>query len=239
MSNIILGSEVSVLGGDSLDLVLQNIINDVNALMGPTRFSLYTNQAQLEALGLNYSNMTLLQLALATPLYSSIVIPVGASQAFASTLPLPYISQASAPEYMDGTLTVETLGGDYRRVNFTFRNRDHVATCSYLSYTGSNVSPWVFQNATMINRLSQNASSWGGVISNIWMPGTYYFNTAQAALFTDKPSGWPAGGIFIEVVNKDGTPTGDTKYTMTLNDPNNLTVAVKLKATAWKTYTLE
>lgn len=238
MADIIVGSGITVLDGEDLDLLLTNIQNDITSLMGPTRYSLYTQESQLTELGLNVATMTLKDLALAIPLYSSLTLAVGENQSFASTLPLPYITQSSSPVYMGGVLTVDTIGGDYRRVNFTFRNRDLVATCSYLEYEGSSVSPWVFQSATQLNRRFPNASSWGNLISNIWMPGTYYFVTAQAALFTDKPSGWPAGGVFIEVVNKDGTPSGDTKYTMTLNDPNTLRVAVRLKATAWKAYTL-
>lgn len=236
MSNIILGSEVSVLDGDSLDLVLQNIKNDVNALMGPTRFTLYTETSQLTELGLNVNTMTLKQLALAMPLYSSLVLAVGNNQPYASTLPLPYITQVSSPIYMSGVITIDTIGGDYRRVNFTFRNRDLVATCSYFEYDGTSVSPWVFQTASQLNRQFTIASQWGNLISNIWMPGVYYFNGTEIAKFTDLPSGW-TGGSYIEVINKDNVPTGDIAYTLRLN-ASPAKIAYRSKNGTWYSATL-
>lgn len=217
MSDLVLGSGITVLGGEDLDLTLRNLQNDVQALMGPTRLTLYTGTDQLAALGLNTNTMTLKDLALALPIYSTTALAVDTNQAYASTLPLPYITQASSPTYMGGVILVDIIGGDYRRVNFTFRNRDLVATCSYLEYEGSTVSQWMFQSAPQLNRRFPSASSWGNLISNIWMPGTYYFTTAEMNNFTDKPTDWLGGGAYIEVRNKDNVPTGDRMYRLISN----------------------
>lgn len=56
----------------------------------------------------------------------------------------------------------------------------------------------------------------GGLISNIWAPGTYYFTSTEMANFTDKPTGW-TGGSYLIVINKDNTPTGDVNYTLRQN----------------------
>lgn len=237
MSNLILGSEVSVLGGDSLNLVLQNILNDVSALMGPTRHILYTS---FEQLGLDPATVTLKDLALSTSLYSMVVIGVDAGQAYASTLPMPSISQSSSPEYMGGLLIVETVGSDYRRVNFTFKSRNNYATCSYNQYQGSSVSGWRFHSPDYVNSQYPNASSWGGLISNIWVPGTYFFSSAEIANFTDKPSGF-AGSAYIHVGNKDSSFTGDRHYTFRANftPPQVYTRVVTTSANGgWYRYTL-
>lgn len=235
MSDIIINKEVSVLDGDSLNLVLKQLLNSVDSLFLQNEQKDFTSW---DSLNLTEASANLKDIHLNLPINSMFVIDI-AQAVSGSVLPCPYINQVSSPSYQSGLLTAKK-GSDRTKTQFDYMTEIFRFRATMNESVSSNVLPWqITSQNSIVNTGFPNATSWGRLISNIWVPGVYYFTSAQMALFTDAPTGQ---GSFIEVRNAAGLSTQngstgtDRQYIVT----ENISTGQAWRRTntgAWKTVT--
>lgn len=209
MKDNIINTEIAVLGGDSLNLILQNLTSTVEAQGRSNTKYIFSTLAQLEL----SDTATLLDIAKKLPLNSVLLMEVYGGT-HGSTMPLPYYNDATSPSYMSGYLSV-VRNADWNKCYFYWKNEYMQASAEYNKFNGVYVSPWRFmQTSEVLNNSGVGANYWGKKISNIWVGGTYYFNGTHMKEFTDAPVD-QAG--FLKVVNSGGKPNSDKFYEFTVN----------------------
>ncbi|EDW9662069.1 hypothetical protein AA219_004457 [Salmonella enterica subsp. enterica serovar Newport] len=215
MSDTIVGADVNVLDGGSLSLELVRLRNEVSCLERNNTLNVLTS---LDQLGLTVK-ASMKDIAEKLP-QNSILMFDGVAGSQGSTLPLPYFTWPTK-NYMSGHITA-WRGNDVMKCYFEWRNESHVARADYNRYNVPATLPtqWTFMRDCMVNKNNAGPGSWGNLLSNIWVDGTYYFSAAQMAGFTDRPT---SAGSFVKVTNTYNLPTSDRICTVIENNSSTRT----------------
>lgn len=217
-----IGSDVSVLDGGSLNLELRMLQNEIETIKRRQGARVFTSWEQL---GLT-NKASREEVAKRMPL-NTIFIVEALSKDSGESFPLPHFTWPTK-NYMSGQLTV-VKANDHAKVQFTWRNESYTCECSLNTYVSSNVTPWRFINRGTFT--GQLASQYNNLVSNIWVPGTYYFTRGEFTKFIDKASD---NGGWLTVYNPDNTPGSNCMYVFSENNPSARTWK-KNGTSAWST----
>ncbi|CDM21577.1 phage virion protein [Citrobacter phage CR44b] len=225
MTDTIMGADVNVLDGRSLSLEMVRLRNEVGALERNNTLNIFTS---LDQLGLPIT-ASMTQIAERLPQNSLLAIDATAGTQGA-TLPLPYFTHPTQA-YMSGFLTA-WRGNDVKKAYFEWRNEYLVAHADYNTYNVPATLPtkWTFMVDSIINKNGFGPGAFGNLMSNIWVPGTYYFNSSQMPGFTDSPT---TAASFLKVDNWQGLPTSDRLYTLIENNGSTRTYT-RQNANNWR-----
>lgn len=202
MTDLTIGADVNVWGGNSLNLELHQIRTEIGTLERRAPRHTFLTLAQL---GLpETANLT--QIAERMPQNSLLVIDVYGGT-HGPTMPLPYFNYVGAPSYMSGIVTAYR-GNDTSKVYFEWRNEFMQAYTSQNEFNQPNVYPWRIVPNAYMNRSGAGPGYWANKIGNIWVPGTYYFTTANMTAFTDSPINQ---GGYLTVTNHEYSPTSQSR----------------------------
>lgn len=167
----------------------------------------------LSDIGLDINTVTLEDIGKRIPTNCKVILSLSWSAIYAEKL-IPTVSNNGVGKYFSGVLVVEkyTFGG---RAYFEYRAREFIATCGYSSDSAVKITGWQYSPAAMIN-IRPTPDNFGNKISNIYIPGEYYFTSSQIALFSDKPPTNLSG--FLSVINSGTEKGADKKFTYTENN---------------------
>lgn len=205
-----IGSDVNVLGGESLNLQIQLLLNEIETNKRSRNIKTFKDPASL---GLTDATLTLLELQKRMPLNSQFVYEV-LGGTHGPTLPCPYFTGGSIKNYMSGKL-IAIKGNAHEKMQFLWSNESYMAWCAYnaLGVTPF-LKPWKFVNAGLMGSATgMTARQFENLISNIWVQGTYYWSRAAFMEFTDRCTdngGW---------LTVEGDPTFGLVYTFKQNGP--------------------
>lgn len=205
-----IGSDVNVLGGESLNLQIKLLLNEIETNKRSRNIKTFKDPASL---GLTDATLTLLELQKRMPLNSQFVSEV-LGGTHGPTLPCPYVTGGSIKNYMSGKL-IAIKGNAHEKMQFWWSNESYMAWCAYNALGGQPLlKPWKFVNAgCMGSATGMVASQFQNLISNIWVPGVYYWTRAAFMGFTDRCTD-NGGWLIVE-----GDPTWGTVYTFKQNGP--------------------
>lgn len=203
MIHLPIGGDISIWGGESLNLEMRRLDNEITDLKSRSKVILFSSLKDLNL----PETATLFDIAKRLPRNSMLQMSAYSST-HGSTLPLPYFSQAANPAYRSGELTAYKCS-DEKKVHFRWQDEGAVAYCNINRHNNDTPTPWVFLPIPNMNYVNAGAGYWGNSISNIWVEGTYYFNSQQMSGFADKPTSY---GAYVIVKNKDKLPTSDRIY---------------------------
>lgn len=206
--SLIIGSDVDVLDGKSLNLEMRRIDNEIMTLHRRLGKRVYSSMAALDL----PETATREEIVKRMPTNTVLAVErLGGTSG--ATLPLPYFTGGGVKNYMSGMLMV-VKNNDGNKVQFYFRNESWTAECSYNAYTTPAMSQWRFVERGVITGVY--ASQFANLISNIWVTGVYYFTRSEMGNFTDKPSD---NGGWLTVYNTGYDENGGRHYEFRENNP--------------------
>ncbi|YP_009966821.1 hypothetical protein HYQ27_gp099 [Salmonella phage Se-J] len=206
--------DVMLSGGKSADVMLRAILASVKTLSDNKTIPVITD---LSDIGMSRETNTLSEIAQHMPVGAIAVIGVSGSGAYASTLPMPTLSNGGSAAYTSGQIIAFKDLGDWNKVYFWYAGgADFTATAMYNGNLGTPWSGWKFpQSAPLI--VKPVPAEFNNLMSNIWVSGDYYFSGTQVAAFTDRPPN--AGAGYLKVINATGRQDSDKLLEFTENGP--------------------
>lgn len=213
--------DIIVAGGKSLDVMLRGILASIKSLSDNKTIPVITD---LSDIGMSRETNTLSEIAQHMPMGSVATIGVSGNGLYASSLPMPTISNGSRNVYYSGQIYAVKDMNDWNKVYFWyFGVNGFTATAMYNGNISSyQFSGWKFsQSSPLITRPSP--AEFDNLMENIWVSGSYYFSADQMAAFVDRPPNAAAG--YLTVTNSTGLKTSDKLLEFTEN---------KLTTHTWK-----
>ncbi|MCH4805294.1 hypothetical protein [Escherichia coli] len=206
--------DVMLSGGKSADVMLRAILASVKTLSDNKTIPVITD---LSDIGMSRETNTLSEIAQHMPVGAIAIIGVSGSGAYASTLPMPTLSNGGTPSYFSGQIIAFKDKSDWNKVYFWYYGVGGFnATAMYNGNITTPWSGWKFnQNIPLL--VKPKPEEFGNLMSNIWVSGDYYFSSTQVASFTDRPP--EAGAGYLKVTNSTGLPSSDKMLEFTENSP--------------------
>lgn len=216
------GSDVNVMGGQSLHLELELLQNEVLQVNRKTNIKQFSSLAQI---GLT-DNASLRDIARRLPANSYFRIDTFADT-HGATMPLPTMNEGR--NYNSGSL-IAHKAEDHHKVYFEWRNEYFICTCNYNVHVEDKVNDWFWHQIPMMNVNGATANYFQGRLDKIYIPGTYYFTAAQMQAFADRPTD---AGSFVKVTNAGNKITSDRLYEVIENN-GACRRFVKQNSNAWR-----
>lgn len=205
--------DIIVAGEKSLDVVLRGVLASIKSLSDNKTIPVITD---LSDIGMSRETNTLSEIAEHMPVGAIAIIGVSGSAAYASTLPMPTLSNGGSAVYTSGQIIAFKDLGDWNKVYFWYAGgADFTATAMFNgNFSTSKWSGWKFHQSTPLI-VKPTPAEFNNLMSNIWVSGDYYFSGSQVVLFTDKPP--EAGAGYLRVTNAVGLPASDKLLEFTEN----------------------
>ena len=208
MTDFVIGSDVNVMDGRSLNLELDRLQNDMGTLLRNNTLNVFT---KLEQLGLP-ETASMKDIAERLPQNSLLMMDIYGG-VHGSTMPCPYFSHPNKV-YMSGHMRV-WRGMDLKKAYFEWSNEHLKAYADYNTYNPTLPTIWRFQAGSYINKNGAGGSYFDSKLSNLWVSGTYYFKGSQMEGFTDAPT---HAGSYVTIVNPSSLPSSDRFCTVVENN---------------------